>query len=69
MKSMHKEDIYIQVFMGASYDLSYIRTIGELTRVLEQIIDELPPQKELEISEITLHKGKLEYLLKEGIPQ
>ena len=66
---LKKEDHYVQVYMGASYDIGKPETVGQLKSVLEQIVADLPSDETLKISEIDLRDGKLDYTLVDGITQ
>ena len=60
---------YVKLFMGTSYDLSDIGSIGMLRKTLEEIAKDLPSDDSLTITELTLEKGELSYLLEEAIAQ
>lgn len=66
---LKKEDHYIQVFMGTTYDIGRPETIGQLKSLLEQIASDLPADQTLKIAEVHLHDGKLDYILVDGIYQ
>lgn len=68
---IEKEDHYVQTFMGTDYNIGNPKTVKALKAKLEEIITDLPEDKEgkLEIAEIDLRDGKLSYLLNKGIVQ
>lgn len=63
------EETYIEVFMGAIYELGDPQTVGELKSLLEEIVSDLPPDEDLKIREVYLHENKLSYVLVDGIPR
>ncbi|MBT4446310.1 hypothetical protein HOA92_06530 [archaeon] len=67
MTKIKKEDVYINLFMGTSYQLQDPQTVGELRSQLEQIIQDLPHDNKAKISEVYLKDNKLVYTLKDGI--
>ena len=66
---LEKEYVHASLFIGAAYNIGKPKTIGELKSILEQIASDLPEDKNLEVSEVYLHDGKLEYTLVDGIFQ
>ncbi|NPE26632.1 hypothetical protein HNV12_01350 [Methanococcoides sp. SA1] len=69
MVELKSEDSYVKFFMGSTYDLGRPETIAELKSLLEQVVADLPEDGSLEISEFVLEKGKMYYILSEGIVQ
>lgn len=66
---VEKQDHYVETFMGTTYEVGNPRTIGELKSVLEGILSDLPNDSALEILQVDLRDGKIDYTLKEGIVQ
>ena len=66
---LKKEDHYIQIFMGTTYEIGRPETIDQLKSALEWIASDLPKDQDLKIAEVNLHKGKLGYTLVDGIIQ
>lgn len=69
--SITVEDNYIKIFGSSTYNLGVnsIGTIGDLKSRLQLIIDDLPTDSLLEVSQVYLGDGKISYILKEGIMQ
>ena len=68
---LKKEEYFAKVFMGCSYELpDNVKTVGDFKSWLEKIIEDLPEDNNLEISdlEVQSRQGKKEiyYLLKKG---
>lgn len=66
---MEKEDFHAKIFMGTNYSLGKVETIKDLRNELEAIINDLPEDDSLEISEFYIIKDKIGYTLRDGIPQ
>ena len=67
MEIIRKEDVYCRYFVGSNYHFENIRTIGNLKSALEEIIEDLPKDSGLEISDFYMKDHELYYVLKEGI--
>jgi len=63
---LSKEDHHIKKFIGTTYDVGQPRTIGQLRDVLRELVDDLPHDDDLVISEIN---GSIDYTLEDGIVQ
>lgn len=55
--------------MGADYNIGAPKNLGELRAALQAILDDLPKDDSLEISEIFLKKDTIQLTMKEGIVQ
>ena len=62
-----KEDRYVQTFMGSDYTIESPRTVGELKKSLEYILNDLPVENDLEIAEFYCKGNTIYYVLSEGI--
>ncbi len=67
MANLKKKDSYLDVFMGTTYDLRGVETVEDLRSLLEQVVADLPEDGSLELAEFVLDKGKMYYILDEGI--
>lgn len=67
MDIIRKKDIYCRYFVGSNYHFENIQTIGNLKSALEEIIEDLPKDSGLEISDFYMKDHELYYVLKEGI--
>lgn len=67
--ALEKNDHHVDVFMGTTYELCDIRTIGDLRRALQSILDDLPEDDALVVSEVWLERTKFRYFLQEGVFQ
>ena len=59
----------VQTWVGADYVIKQPATIGELKAILRAIVDDLPDDDSLEISDLFLHRNTLGVTLTEGIMQ
>ena len=66
---MKKKDSYVRLFVGTSYSLQDIQTVGELKKGLQAILADLPEDDSLKVSDHNFHNGKFDYTLSEGITQ
>lgn len=55
--------------MGADYNIGTPKNLGELRAVFQAILDDLPEDDSLEISEIFLRKDTIQLTMKDGIVQ
>jgi len=62
-----KEEIILNYLGGANYNFSDlgIETTGDLKKVLQVIIEDLPEDNKLYIDELLLKDNRLEYILSE----
>ena len=70
--NLNKKDHYIQIFMGTDYEIPHIleiKNVKGFKNFLEKIVENLPKDGQLKISEITAHNGEIGYTLEEAIPQ
>ncbi|HIJ11644.1 TPA: hypothetical protein HA278_06310 [Candidatus Woesearchaeota archaeon] len=65
---MEKEEHYLRIYMGTTYDFNDVRSVRDLRRALEYIINDLPHDDSLELI-LNVGRSKLEYILKDGIPE
>jgi len=66
---VEKRDIHIQTYMGGDYKISQPANVGQLKAILREIIDDLPEDDELEVSEVWFHRNEINITLKHGITQ
>lgn len=69
--TLKKEPHYVDTYMGETYTFPVgdITTVGDLAEHLQELIDDLPNDKTLEVSEVDLRNNKLKYTLSKGIVQ
>ena len=64
------DDTHVELYMGTTWDLGKLQTVGELKGALEKTLSDLPEDSTLAISEIHLYDHtKFSYLLQDGIAQ
>ena len=70
-KDDFKEDHHIRLYIGTGYSLRSIRTVGELRSRLERIIEDLPSDESLKISDVIARTyygtPMFEYVLEDGV--
>ena len=62
-------DVTVDLWMGADYNIGTPKNLGELRAVLQAILNDLPEDDSLEISEVFLKKDTIQLTMKEGIVQ
>ncbi len=67
MKDEQKEDHYLEVFIGTTYDIGVPKTVGELRTKLEEIAADLPKDDSLKIADVDLGDRTLNYTLTDVI--
>lgn len=67
--TVEKDDSFIQTYMGTTYKIEQPPTVGELKAQLRAILDDLPEDDALEISEVWFNRNEVCVTLKTGIVQ
>ncbi len=68
-REIEVKDSNIEIFMGSQFRLGEIGTIRDLKKALERIMEELPRDETLKVSEVYMLNDELGYTLEEGINQ
>jgi hypothetical protein len=62
-------DITVDLWMGADYKIGKPKNLGELRQILQTILEDLPKDDSLEISELFLNRDTIQLTMKDGIVQ
>lgn len=58
-----KKDHYVRYFIGSTYQIGNPKTIGELRERLAEIIEDLPEEDHLKITNLEVSKEGITYIL------